>query len=86
MLRSGAPHTAMNLTDLLQSTVRVEPILVRPNQAALILGSVELLDDLVEAGWLSPVVSRKRLTLYSMAALQACVARLQAGEELDGGR
>jgi hypothetical protein len=74
----------MNLSDMLQSTVRVEPLLVRPEQATLILGSVELLHDLVAAGWLRPVISRKRLTLYSVVDLQGCVARLQAGECLDG--
>ena len=74
----------MNLSDMLQSTVRVEPLLVRPEQATLILGSVELVHDLVAAGWLRPVISRKRLTLYSVVDLQGCVARLQAGECLGG--
>lgn len=74
----------VKLSDLLQSTVRVEPLLVRPDQAALILGSVELVDDLLAAGWLRPVISRKRLTLYSLVDLQGCVARLQAGECLEG--
>ncbi len=73
----------MNLSDMLQSTVKVEPLLVRPEQATLILGSVELLHDLVGAGWLRPVISRKRLTLYSLTDLQGCVARLEAGENLE---
>lgn len=88
--RAGASRYAalgektVKLSDLLQSTVRVEPLLVRPDQAALILGSVELVDDLLAAGWLRPVISRKRLTLYSLVDLQGCVARLQAGECLEG--
>lgn len=72
----------MKLSDMLRNTVRVEPMLVRPDQAALILGSIELLDDLTAAGWLEPVVNRKRLKLFSVADLQGCVARLQAGESL----
>ena len=72
----------MKLSDRLRNTVRVEPMLVRPDQAALILGSIELLDELTAAGWLEPVVNRKRLKLFSVADLQGCVARLQAGESL----
>lgn len=75
----------MKLSDMLRHTVRVEPMLVRPDQAALLLGSVQLLDDLTAAGWITPVISRKRLTLYSVSDLQGCVARLLAGETLEDG-
>lgn len=68
----------MKFSDLVQ----IAPSLVRPPEAAAILGSVELLDELVAAGWLKPVVQRHKLTLYSVKALQSCAARLEAGEEV----
>jgi hypothetical protein len=66
----------MKFSDLVQ----IQPSLVRPEAAAAILGSEELLDDMVAKGWLKPVVRRHKLTLYSVKALQACAARLEAGE------
>ncbi len=60
--------------------VQIHPSLVRPDAAAAILGSEELLDDLVAKGWLKPVIRRHKLTLYSVKALQACAARIEAGE------
>ena len=70
----------MSYRDLIQ-TVQLRPRLVRPQQAALLLGSGELVADFIGAGWLSPVVSRHRLVLYSFEDLAECVGRLEAGEQ-----
>lgn len=44
----------------LRSMVVLRPLLLRPDQAAGFLGSVELLDEFRAAGWLTAVVSRTR--------------------------
>jgi hypothetical protein len=62
--------------------VKAEPLFVRPKDAAAMLGSVELLDDVVKAGWLKAVVRRNRLTLYSVESIKHCAARLIVGEIL----
>jgi len=70
----------MKFSDLLLASVKLKPRLVRPDQAALVLGSGTVVADFVAARWLSPVISRHRLVLYSYPHLEACVARLEMGE------
>jgi len=60
--------------------VQLRPLLVRPEQAALLLGSGEVVADFVQAGWLEPVVSEHRLVLYAYQHLDNCVRRLESGE------
>lgn len=63
--------------------VSCRPLLVRPHTAVEVLGSPELLDQLVRLGWVKPVIQRNRLTLYSLAHLESAVTRLELGEALD---
>lgn len=58
----------------------MRPQLVRPQQAALLLGSGEVVADFIAAGWLQPVLSEHRLVIYSLREIEKCVARLEAGE------
>ena len=58
----------------------IQPKLLRPADAAAYVGCEGMLKHFVESGWLKPVVQRKRLTLYRRADLDACCARLDAGE------
>jgi hypothetical protein len=58
----------------------IQPRLLRPNDAADYVGGEGMLKHFVKAGWLEPVVQRKRLTVYRRADLDACCSRLDAGE------
>lgn len=60
--------------------MQLRPLLVRPEQAALLLGSGEVVADFVQAGWLEPVVCEHRLVLYAYQHLDNCVRRLESGE------
>lgn len=52
----------------------------RKDQAAEALGSVELFRECVAAGWLVPVVKRKRLTIYDGADIATCWAKIRKGD------
>jgi hypothetical protein len=52
----------------------------RPDEAATMLGSEQLLNECVAAGWIKPVMQRHKLTLYDGGALAKCWARILAGE------
>lgn len=60
--------------------MQLRPLSVRPGEAALLLGSGEVLADFLKAGWLSPLVSEHRLVLYAFRHLEDCVLRLESGE------
>lgn len=70
----------MKFSELLQATVQLRPLLVRPEQAALLPGSGEVGADFLQAGWLAPIVSEHRLVLYALRHLEHCVGRLESGE------
>lgn len=70
----------MKFKDILRNSVSTTPLLVRRPEAAVMLGSIELLEELVASGWVKPVIHQHKLTLYSVRAIQDCVARLEAGE------
>lgn len=53
---------------------------LRPEKAAAEIGSKQLLDECVAAGWIKPVVQRHKLTLYDYTALAKCWARIAGGE------
>jgi hypothetical protein len=61
-------------------SVQLRPLLVRPEQAALLLGSGEVVTDFTKSGWLAPVVAEHRLVLYAYRHLEDCVRRLESGE------
>lgn len=48
----------------------------RPDEAAEVLGSVQLLDECISAGWIKPVVRRHRLTIYNYADIAKCWERI----------
>lgn len=52
----------------------------RPDEAAHVLGSMELLKECVAAGWIKPVMQRRKLTLYDGSALVKCWSKICAGE------
>jgi hypothetical protein len=52
----------------------------RPKEAAQCIGSQELFDAAVEAGWIKPVVQRHKLTLYDFTAVANLWERILAGE------
>jgi hypothetical protein len=62
--------------------VKIEPILVRPVDAADMVGSAQLFDEMVKAGWIYPVMKRHKLTLYSVDNVRQCAAKLINGHEL----
>ena len=70
----------MKFSEQLRLSVQLRPLLVRPEQAALLLGSGEVVADFVTAGWLTPVISQHRLVLYALRHLEECVRRLESGE------
>ena len=69
--------------DEIVSFVRLKPIaprLIRREDAGVYLSAPKLLAEMEEAGWISPVVQRNRMTLFDVRQLDACVDRLAAGE------
>lgn len=52
----------------------------RPDEAAEVLGSVELLERCRAAGWIEPTVQQKKLTLFDYSDLCKCWSRLRKGE------
>jgi hypothetical protein len=53
---------------------------LRPAEAIAALGSKSLLQDLIAARWLSPVVRQHKLTLYDRNDVARCWERLKNGE------
>ncbi len=53
----------------------------RPDEAAALIGSPQLLVEIVQAGWLKPVMQRHKLTLYDGADIERCWTRICAGEQ-----
>jgi|GEM_PF-6212994 len=52
--------------------------LLRPGDAASLFGGApQMIQDFRDAGWLSPTVSRKRLTLFDVVDLAKCRALLK---------
>ena len=70
----------MKFSDQLHASIQLRPLLVRPEQAALLLGSGEVVTDFTMAGWLAPVMSAHRLVLYAYRHLEDCVRRLESGD------
>lgn len=52
----------------------------RPKEAADVLGSMQLLDECVAAGWLEPRLRRHKLTLYNYGDIAKCWERICGGE------
>lgn len=55
-----------------RGTDRLSHWLLRPSDAADLFGSEQIIQDFRDAGWLTPTVCRKRLTLFDMVDLARC--------------
>ncbi len=54
----------------------------RPDEAAEVVGGMEVLKSMVAAGWLQPVLQRKKLTVYNYGDLEKCWQRIVDGDAL----
>jgi hypothetical protein len=52
----------------------------RPPEAAYALGSKKLLEEVVAAGWLKPIIQRHKLTLFDGRDIGLVWARILSGE------
>lgn len=86
LIQSAAEAIATEVAKSLSAEIgklhvaRVEKLLYRPAEAAHSLGSAALLKLCVAAGWIEPVVQRRKLTLYSGTAILKVVRRLEEGQ------
>jgi hypothetical protein len=53
---------------------------LRPDEAALVIGSEQLFREMLDAGWIKPVLRRHKITLYDRAQLAHAWARILSGE------
>ncbi len=60
--------------------VKVEPEFVDIDAMGMMLGRACLAIECVEAGWIKPVVSRHKCTLYAVSDVRRAAARIKAGE------
>jgi uncharacterized protein (DUF1786 family) len=63
-----------------RGVVTVKPFLLRPDEAAIFVGSIALLEEFRKAGWIKALYEQHRLVLFSVRHLEACVARIEVGE------
>ena len=47
--------------------------------AGVLLGRKSVFEDMVKAGWISPIVDRHKAKLYKLEDLKNCVRRLEQG-------
>lgn len=52
----------------------------RPDEAAHMIGSAQLLAEMVAAGWVKPAMQRHKLTLYDGGALAKAWAKILSGQ------
>jgi hypothetical protein len=52
----------------------------RPADVQVLFGSVQIYRDVVEAGWLKPIIQRKRLTVFDHADVLRVWERIRRGE------
>lgn len=72
---------SMKLEQLVKSNARI----ARATDAALILGTRQVLRDCERGGWLVPCLRRKKKTLFALSDLHRCADRIIAGEYPTGG-
>ena len=69
--------------DLVRGIINAKPLLLRPTEASIFVGSPGMLEAFRCAAWINPLFDRHRLVLYSVRQLEDCVARLETGEKPD---
>jgi hypothetical protein len=62
------------------ATIKSLPLALNQEDGIDFIGSVKLFMDMLEAGWIKPIVQKTRFVLYSRASLEAAFARVEAGE------
>lgn len=62
------------------SSIIIQPRLLRAEAAGHYVGCPGLLARMERAGWIKPVVQRKRMTVYQRSKLDECCERLERGE------
>lgn len=55
----------------------MDPIAVRRNQLPELIGSEQIAREIIDAGWLKPIVERHKLSLYLVADVTKAVLRLR---------
>lgn len=53
---------------------------MRPEEVDYALGSRKLKEEMIHAGWLTPVIQRHKLTIFDSAEVARAWARVLAGE------
>ena len=66
------------------SALAILPRLLRAEDAGQYVGCPGLLGRMVKAGWIKPLVQRKRMTLFARSKLDECCERLERGEFPEG--
>lgn len=70
----------------MNATIYLEKRGLDPQEAALYVGSIEILNRYVRAGWVKPFVQGHRLTRYDRHDLDRCIDRHKLQEpEPKGG-
>ena len=72
-LLTAAPAAAVRRQDIIPGNLIRG---LRPDEATAVVGSEKVLEKMVSAGWIVPVVQRKGLTLYDRGHLLAAWNRL----------
>ena len=62
------------------SNVIFQPRMLRVEDAGRYVGCPGLLVSMEKAGWIKPVIRKKRMTVFARRALDACCDRLEQGE------
>lgn len=58
----------------------MEKLGYRPSDVQVLFGSVQIYRDVVEAGWLKPIIQRKRLTVFDRSDVLRVWERIRRGE------
>lgn len=58
----------------------MEKLGYRPTDVQVLFGSVQIYRDVVEAGWLKPIIQRKRLTVFDRSDVLRVWERIRRGE------
>jgi hypothetical protein len=66
------------------SSIISSPPVLRAEDAGRYVGCPGLLTRMVKAGWIKPLVQRKKMTLFLRSKLDECVERLTRGEFPEG--
>lgn len=69
-----------SLPHMRYSEIVCPPRLLRAEDAGRYVGCPGMLTRMVKAGWIKPVVQRKKMTLFVRTQLDGCCQRLEQGD------